>query len=242
MDAETRRIMFSSARDADDKRKDGRSKDDYCTPIEVLSPVRLLVGCANCGGTGKAELRVVMPNRGVDQGFPMGPCLVCRGSGEGQIGLDPCSNADSIVDAKKNWTIEQPALEALFPKTQAKYKNFEWNVDGLSRPWRGFGLVYINFPYSASDLWAPKIVLEATLGVEIVVLPAARVDTEAWDYLWRGERQCFWGSGGKPRRRIKFIGAASGAPFPSALVYFGKRVERFTQIFQRYGQVVMEAK
>lgn len=42
---------------------------------------------------------------------------------------------------------------------------------------------------------------------------------------------CFW------RGRLNFIGAPSGAPFPSALVYFGERVHRFIDAFHGVGAI-----
>lgn len=88
--------------------------------------------------------------------------------------------------------------------------------DGLALPWQD--CVWLNPPYSQTRAWLEKAVLELRRGSARLVcaLIAARTDTRAWQdvvhpfaddvYLIRG--------------RIKFEGAAHGAPFPSALVKF----------------------
>jgi hypothetical protein len=133
-----------------------------------------------------------------------------------QIGLDPCSNPRSIVRAKTEWTGP--------PK-----------VNGLAEFWGGHGLVYVNPPYGrALGIWMRKCALSALAGVEIVACVPARPDTRWWhdSIVTSGATVCFW------RGRIKFLGAKQGAPFPTAIVYYGDRPEQFSKIFNDNGWVV----
>jgi DNA polymerase-1 len=92
---------------------------------------------------------------------------------------------------------------------------FTRSDDGLSQPWTG--RVWCNPPYGRGiGLWLKKA-LESVRdrSAELVVcLVPARTDTKWWhDYAAEGEVEFLKG-------RIHFNGAASGAPFPSALVVF----------------------
>lgn len=123
----------------------------------------------------------------------------------GSIGLDPCSNGSSIVGARTAWDV---------------------HADGLSRSWIGLGSVYVNPPYGdALPVWMGKCALEAAEGAEIVALVPARTETKwfravlespATVGLWRG--------------RVQFLGAPNPAPFPSVLIYWGPRADRFVEV------------
>jgi phage N-6-adenine-methyltransferase len=88
--------------------------------------------------------------------------------------------------------------------------------DGLAQPWSG--RVWCNPPYGrAIGLWVQKA-WESVQGGQselAVLLVPARTDTEWW-HRWceRGEVELL-------RGRLRFGGATSGAPFPSAVVVFG---------------------
>lgn len=118
----------------------------------------------------------------------------------GPIGLDPCSNSDSIVDARVAWTVDD---------------------DGLARDWTGRGLVFVNPPYGrALGPWAEKIKAASERGAELVVLVPARVDTQWWRDATEGCAVWFaW------RGRVTFGDATGPAPFPIALIYHGARVD-----------------
>lgn len=120
------------------------------------------------------------------------------------IGLDPCSNATSIVGAVTEWT-----------------------EGGLDHAWGGHGLVFVNPPYGREvSKWADKVTDEALKGVEIIALVPARTDARWFQSLAEvSDGMCFWSG------RVKFLGAAASAPFPSALFYFGESVARFLSIF-----------
>lgn len=140
----------------------------------------------------------------------------------GEIGLDPCSNAHSIVGAKVEWRKHNPPGGSL----------------GL--PWAGYGLVYVNPPYGrggVTKLWVEKASREAHLGAELVLLVPASVGTDWF-------RRYILGIPGSPEHaaaaalyiwpgRIKFIvperpdGGRSQADFDSALAYYGSRAPEF---------------
>jgi len=141
----------------------------------------------------------------------------------GRIGLDPCSNVDSTVDAETSWTKED---------------------DALVLDWNGHGLAFVNPPYSRElyPLFAAKILEQGGEGVEIVALVPTNCETEAWqDAFWLADAVCFL------NRRVRYLkrGEIQGSPAGgSALVYFGPRVEEFAKLFQdeaEFGKVVFPA-
>lgn len=142
----------------------------------------------------------------------------------GPIALDPSADLDAPF-AVVNYA--------------GKAHNF---FSGLEESWRGHGLVYCNPPYGrALEQWAKKAHWEfvkqaffpATMNFErdeLVLLVPARPDTRWWQrYITRAAAICFWTG------RITFVGAKHAAPFPSALVYFGYRPERFVEVFKKRG-------
>ena len=137
----------------------------------------------------------------------------------GAIGLDPCSNAGSIVGAKVEWRLDH-------------------GDEGLALPWTGYGLTYVNPPYGAGIIdWVAKGATEFTAGIacenELVVLLPARTDTR-WLQRWAAQADaiCFL------RGRLRFLGAPSSAPFPSCVAYWGPRVQSFIDTFAPEGRVV----
>ena len=132
------------------------------------------------------------------------------------IGLDPCSNAASLVGATTAWTEED---------------------DGLPRSWADKGLVYCNPPYGREILpWAQKMQIDGARGAEIIALLPARTDARWWqNHITNADAVCFW------RGRLRFLGAESSAPFPSAVAYWGDRRIRFAKVFGDYGWIVFSA-
>lgn len=91
--------------------------------------------------------------------------------------------------------------------------------DGLIQEWRG--ICWMNPPYGR-DLphWISKAVAEVRAGraSRVVCLIPARTDTAWWhDFVLP------YGAVHYLRGRVRFEGAASSAPFPSAVVIFEKR-------------------
>jgi len=134
------------------------------------------------------------------------------------IDLDPCTSKANPVLAR-HWLTERE--------------------DGLVGSWasavRPGSLVYVNPPYSSAAAWATKVAEEARENaLEIVSLVAARPDSR-WFYrlVWdTAQAVCFW------RGRLRFVGATSSAPFPSAVVYHGERLWAFEAAFHDAGRVL----
>lgn len=122
----------------------------------------------------------------------------------GPIALDPCSNGSSIVGARVAWTIEDDGLACSWTET----------AEG--------GPIFVNPPFDELPRWISRCCLEATCGAEIVALVPARVDTRWWgEALEHGGTAALW------RGRVRFLGAANTAPFPIALIYWGRRADLF---------------
>lgn len=134
----------------------------------------------------------------------------------GRIGLDPCSNAQSVV------------------KAEVEYRLPEQN--GLELPWKTDGLVFVNPPYGRGiEAWVSKCrqsEWQSALGV-VALLPA-RPDTRWWQDNCAppvSNAVCFL------RGRLRFLEAPAPAPFPSALVYWGYRGKAFLEAVQGLGVV-----
>jgi hypothetical protein len=170
--------------------------DDWCTPEEVLAPIREF--------------------------------------NEGPPGLDPCGNAQSIVRAVREYRLDR-------------------GEDGLRLTWRGFGLVFGNFPYGdAIAAFMRRADRFAAESVEILALVPNRSDT-AWyqdnvsnvaaKLEWRGRLVHPRGVSDSPQVSLFPVDGpppapGSGtAPFPSALLYWGHRARRFADVFAPYGKV-----
>jgi phage N-6-adenine-methyltransferase len=90
---------------------------------------------------------------------------------------------------------------------------FSPEVDGLQQLWRG--VCWMNPPYGgAIGLWMAKAYLSSLQGATVVCLVPARTDTRWWhEWAMRGEIRFLQG-------RVRFVGALSSAPFPSAVIVF----------------------
>src|SRR6185503_18792450 len=76
-------------------------------------------------------------------------------AGTDGIGLDPCSNPESVVHARVSWQLEK-------------------GDDGLTRSWTGHGLVFVNPPYGRRiGRWTTKM---RRSGAEVIGLLPARTD------------------------------------------------------------------
>ena len=120
--------------------------------------------------------------------------------------------------------------------TGAQYiRTVDCDPDGLATAWHEFrGLTYVNPPYGRSynRVWAHKIASEGMLGDEIIALVAARTGSRWWRFMWEATRICFID------HRLKFVGMPSGAPFDSALCYWGSRPRAFRRCMKDLGRVI----
>ncbi len=129
----------------------------------------------------------------------------------GGIDLDPASSAaaNATIQAARFYTSDQ---------------------DGLLQPWAG--RVWLNPPYSTVASWTAQLMRAYIDGAidQAVLLVPARTDTRWFDPLYVYPH-CFI------RGRLRFGGAKSGAPFPSAVVYLGPHVARFVDVFGALGRI-----
>lgn len=130
----------------------------------------------------------------------------------GRIGLDPCSNATSIVNAITSLTVADDGL-GLVP----------WTFLAAGK------LIFVNPPFDNLPEWVRRCIKEAQDGAEIVLLAPARVDVQWFcSMLEAGGTAALW------RGRITFEGAPNCAPFPVALIYLGARVSEFRAALAPY--------
>ena len=146
-------------------------------------------------------------------------CVLERVRRVAPIDLDPCSNAASIVNAAVEWHLERDG-------------------DSLRRDWMctpGL-LIYVNPPYGRDiGTWVARCAGTA-IGIgpsAVVALIPARTDTAWWHrYATTADAICFW------RGRLTFLGAAQGAPVPSAVAYWGPCRATFRREFCDAGWIV----
>lgn len=104
-------------------------------------------------------------------------------------------------------------------------------VNGLAMQWQS--PTFVNPPYGrAIGQWVRKALTEPI--DECVLLVPARTDT-VWFAPLFAYPICFL------RGRLRFSGAETSAPFPSALVYRGARRGAFMAAFEQRGPVVLAA-
>ncbi len=130
----------------------------------------------------------------------------------GQIDMDPCSNS---------------AVNPTVPATWVYTKE----DDGLAQTWTG--RTYMNPPYGrVIGDWITKLCAEYEAGnvTAAIALVPARVDTDWWRMM-RDQTVCFIDG------RLKFSGMENSAPFPSAIIYFGKDLRAFNTAFGDMGDI-----
>jgi hypothetical protein len=130
------------------------------------------------------------------------------------IGLDPCSNPLSTVNARVSFALHN-------------------GEDGLAECWKAYldapdDIVFVNCPYAKILPWVEKCWAESAMGVESLLLVPCSPETK-WSKLAR--QTCT--ARGAWRTRIAFIGAGgNGAKQPSALYHFGPNYYRFAHHFE----------
>lgn len=100
---------------------------------------------------------------------------------------------------------------------------FTRETDGLKQDWTG--VCWMNPPYGREiGKWVKKAYESSLNGATVVCLVPARTDTKWWhEYCMKGEIRLVKG-------RLKFGGSKNSAPFPSAVVIFGKQARVNTVI------------
>ena len=122
--------------------------------------------------------------------------------------------------------------QSLFDELNAEF-GFEWDLaasaenakcerfytiddDALSQPWKG--VCWLNPPFGRGiELWLEKAVASAKEGATVVVLLPARTDTSWWHRFVMPNAEIRFLPG-----RLRFKGATSVAPFPSAILVFSE--------------------
>jgi DNA N-6-adenine-methyltransferase (Dam) len=144
----------------------------------------------------------------------------------GSIALDPCSNEFSIVHAE---------VEYLLPKH-----------DGLRESWN-FSTIYVNPPYGLDSErgrtindWLRKCEEARRVnGAEVIALVPVATNTGHWKkYIFgRATAVCFLYD-----TRLRFLengeDSGKGAPMSCAMVYWGKNLGRFSDVFMPFGAVL----
>ncbi|MGO8733685.1 MAG: DNA N-6-adenine-methyltransferase [Terriglobia bacterium] len=144
----------------------------------------------------------------------------------GTIDLDPCSNRDSIVDARVEYRLPEK--------------------DGLRDTWN-FPTVYVNPPYGI-DRQHGRTIKEwikrceeahRVYGSEVLALVPVATNTGHWKryvYGW-ATGICFLYD-----TRLRFLvcgkDEGKGAPMSCAMIYWGQNFRRFSEVFMRFGAVV----
>jgi len=145
---------------------------------------------------------------------------------DGSIALDPCSNRHSIVEA---------AVEYSLP-----------SADGLVESWN-YPTIFVNPPYGRDQQrgttirdWLRRCAeSNARHGAEVLALVPVATNTRHWKSYVFGAAT---GVAFLYDTRLRFLEngreGGKGAPMSCAMVYWGKRYERFEHVFIRFGAVV----
>ena len=130
---------------------------------------------------------------------------------DGKLGLDPCSDSKDVPNVPAGmWFTEED--------------------DGLSKQW-DYGSVFMNHPYSQSKLWIPYAVEQYhTHNIELLMLIKLDISTKWWQSIAKFPWLAY-------NRRLRFGNGNSAAPFQSAMVYLGNRIERFHNVFEKDGYI-----
>jgi len=114
------------------------------------------------------------------------------------------------LDAEFGFTLDVAAS----PANAKCARYYTASDDGLTQPWEG--VVWCNPPYGKTiGRWVEKAWYAAQAGATVVMLVPARTDTGWWnDWAVKASQIRF------VRGRLRFGGARSNAPFPSAVLVF----------------------
>lgn len=130
------------------------------------------------------------------------------------VGLDPCSNENSIIRARRC---------VMLPD------------NGLAIEW--YGTVFCNPEYGSPEIdpWVEKCVESNRLnGAEIIGLFPANVSSEWFDMVAATARAAFFWGPGDGGRRLQFIGTEHKAAFASVVAYWGPHLPTFVRHAIRY--------
>lgn len=136
------------------------------------------------------------------------------------VGIDPCSNPRSIVQARRN---------VMLPE------------DGLQVSWHEYETGFVNPPFGKVEepRWIQKAIQEAALGWEGILLLPSKTGAPWFEPLYQNSPCiCLWGTPELDvEGRIWFHEEDAGATFNTEIVYLGPRYERFARVFSRAGHL-----
>lgn len=145
---------------------------------------------------------------------------------DGEIDLDPCSNEDSIINAK---------VEYILPEK-----------DGLKESWN-YPTIYINPPYGRDierkttiKNWLAKCA-EANnkYNSEVLALVPVATNTSHWkEYIFSKATAICFLSDTRLKFRINGDENNKGSPMACAMIYWGNNSDNFCRIFNTYGKTV----
>jgi hypothetical protein len=170
------------------------------------------------------------------------PCHSSKKTG----GRDDWRTLEKILaPLRAGWLIGLDPCASRYPEHHVAAVNLDAARDGLSMPWativRGTGgVVFTNWPYSSSPLWAEKVRQETEEGAPIIALCAARPGA-----AWYRELKQVADVVGEVRGRLTFLSGdapdapanktspkrTDSAPFPSALIGLNVSWRRFAHVF-----------
>lgn len=109
--------------------------------------------------------------------------------------------------------------------------------DCFKQSWARNGYFWMNPPYGRILInFIRKAVQETLLGAKGVILVPARTDTKWWSLIWshKTHRPRMWVKQIRfVKGRVKFVGAPSAAPFPSAIVVLNNEHHAAAMIYNR---------
>lgn len=143
----------------------------------------------------------------------------------GKIGLDPCSNEWSLVNAEVEFRLPEK--------------------DGLRERWEAES-IYVNPPYGSDRErgtriidWFRKIGEAVDRGAEVIALVPVATNTRHWkEFVYpKAQAICFLSA---PRLRFFMNGEEDpkGAPMSCAVIYYGTDWAKFADSFKTHGAVV----
>ena len=145
---------------------------------------------------------------------------------DGAIDLDPCSNSYSIVHALVEYSLPES--------------------DGLVESWNA-PTIYVNPPYGTDKArgtrisdWLKKCEEAHRLfGAEVLALVPVATNTGHWKKYIYGKASCICFL---YDTRLRFLvngqDEGKGAPMSCAIIYWGTKPTRFSEIFMRFGATV----
>lgn len=136
-------------------------------------------------------------------------------------GKDDWGTPPALIEALQTRFCRKFGLDVAASKENKICEEFYSEEDNaLTKFWGWSGTAWCNPPYSQCAEFVHEGQCQAKRGAIVFMLIPARTDTVYW-------HECILGDCNADiyfiRGRIKFVGAKSGAPFPSAIIHFAAR-------------------